>query len=102
MKKSALCCNRERIKSKEWYENETISAQYHYTAPLHKSQGGDTMKKAVIYARYSSDNQRSESIDEQVRACKYYAQHTGQYEIIGIYKDEALSGCPCHPYLTTA
>lgn len=49
-------------------------------------------KKAVIYARYSSDNQRTESIDEQVRACKYYAQHTGQYEIIGIYKDEALSG----------
>ena len=49
-------------------------------------------KRAVIYARYSSDNQRTESIDEQVRACKYYAQHTGQYEIIGIYKDEALSG----------
>lgn len=46
----------------------------------------------MIYARYSSDNQRTESIDEQVRACKYYAQHTGQYEIIGIYKDEALSG----------
>jgi len=52
----------------------------------------DFMKKAVIYARYSSDNQRTESIDEQVRACKYFAQHSGQYEIIGIYKDEALSG----------
>lgn len=50
------------------------------------------MKKAVIYARYSSDNQRTESIDEQVRACKYFAQHSGQYEIVGIYKDEALSG----------
>lgn len=49
-------------------------------------------KRAVIYARYSSDNQRSESIDEQVRACKYFAQHSGQYEIVGIYKDEALSG----------
>ena len=49
-------------------------------------------KRAVIYARYSSDNQRTESIDEQVRACKYFAQHSGQYEIVGIYKDEALSG----------
>lgn len=49
-------------------------------------------KRAVIYARYSSDNQRSESIDEQVRACKYFAQHSGQYDIVGIYKDEALSG----------
>lgn len=25
--------------------------------------------KAAIYARYSSDNQRPESIDDQVRAC---------------------------------
>lgn len=49
-------------------------------------------KRAVIYARYSSDNQRTESIDEQVRACKYYAQHSGQYDIVGVYKDEALSG----------
>ena len=29
--------------------------------------------KAVIYARYSSDNQREESIDAQVRAMKEYA-----------------------------
>ena len=50
------------------------------------------MKKAVIYARYSSDMQRKESIDEQVRACKYYAQQSGQYEITGIYSDEAVSG----------
>ena len=27
------------------------------------------MKRAVIYARYSSDKQREESIDAQVRAC---------------------------------
>lgn len=34
------------------------------------------MKKTVVYARFSSDNQRKESIDEQVRACRYYAQQT--------------------------
>ena len=29
--------------------------------------------KAVIYARYSSDNQREESIENQIRICKEYA-----------------------------
>ena len=29
--------------------------------------------KAAIYARYSSDNQRDESIDAQVRAINEYA-----------------------------
>lgn len=33
--------------------------------------------KAVIYARYSSDNQREESIEAQVRACKDYAATKG-------------------------
>ncbi len=50
------------------------------------------MKKTAVYARFSSDNQRKESIDEQVRACKYFAQQTGQYDIVKIYSDEALSG----------
>ena len=30
------------------------------------------MDRAVIYARYSSDNQREESIDAKVRACREY------------------------------
>ena len=30
------------------------------------------MLRAVIYARFSSDMQREESIDAQVRACKNY------------------------------
>ena len=49
------------------------------------------MEKAVIYARYSSDNQRDESIDAQVRACRLYAQQHDM-EIIHIYADKALSG----------
>lgn len=32
---------------------------------------------AAVYARYSSDNQREESIDAQVRAINEYAQKNG-------------------------
>lgn len=49
------------------------------------------MKKAVIYARFSSDMQREESIDAQVRACKAYAKSKG-YTIVKEYIDEAKSG----------
>lgn len=31
----------------------------------------------VIYARYSSDNQREESIEGQIRECTEYAQKQG-------------------------
>ena len=46
--------------------------------------------KGVIYARYSSDNQREESIDGQLRECKEFAAKNG-IEIIGEYIDRALS-----------
>lgn len=46
--------------------------------------------KAIIYARYSSDNQREESITAQIRACTEYAERNG-YSIIKIYTDEAKS-----------
>lgn len=46
---------------------------------------------AVIYARFSSDNQREESIDAQVRACRRYAEQQG-YNIIEIYADHAKTG----------
>lgn len=49
------------------------------------------MPRAVIYARFSSDMQREESIDAQVRACTAYAQSKG-YNIIDTYIDEAKSG----------
>lgn len=32
------------------------------------------IKRAVIYARFSSDMQREESIEVQVRACKEYCR----------------------------
>ena len=47
--------------------------------------------KAVIYARYSSDNQREESIEGQVRECQSFAERKG-YSVIRTYIDRALSG----------
>lgn len=44
----------------------------------------------VIYARYSSDNQREESIEGQLRECKEYAERNG-ITILGTYIDRALS-----------
>ncbi len=45
---------------------------------------------AAIYARYSSNNQREESIDAQIRAIKDYAHRNGII-ITKIYTDEARS-----------
>ncbi|MBM6887734.1 recombinase family protein [Pseudoflavonifractor phocaeensis] len=46
--------------------------------------------KAVIYARYSSDSQRDESIDGQIRECKEYAERNG-LKVLSCYIDRALS-----------
>ena len=45
----------------------------------------------ALYARYSSDNQRVESIVAQLRACREYCQRYG-YTIIKEYADEAMTG----------
>ncbi len=49
------------------------------------------MRKAVIYARFSSDKQDEASIDAQVRACREYAAGK-DYAILEVYADEAISG----------
>lgn len=49
------------------------------------------MIPVVIYARYSSDNQREESIEGQVRACTEYALKNDM-DIIKVYADRAMSG----------
>ena len=46
--------------------------------------------KAVIYARYSSDNQREESIEGQLRECKEYADKKRDYDSVQLI-DRALS-----------
>ena len=49
----------------------------------------DTMR-AVIYARYSSDNQREESIEGQIRECMEYANYN-EITVVDTYIDRALS-----------
>ena len=49
------------------------------------------MRKAAIYARYSSDHQKEESIEQQVEICRdYAAQH--DLEIVEVYADRAVTG----------
>lgn len=48
------------------------------------------MKKAVVYARFSSENQRDESIDAQVRAIKEYCEKNN-IQIVKIFADRAKS-----------
>ena len=46
--------------------------------------------KVALYARFSSDNQRTESIDAQIRAMNVYCEQNG-YTIVKTYIDEARS-----------
>ena len=47
--------------------------------------------RAVIYTRYSSDNQREASIEDQLRLCKERLVREG-WELVQVYRDAALSG----------
>ena len=49
------------------------------------------MTRAVIYARYSSDNQRDASIEDQVRQCRARIEQE-QWELGEVYSDHAISG----------
>ncbi len=49
------------------------------------------MKKAVIYARYSSHKQREESIERQLEICHQFAKDRN-YEVIAEYCDRAQTG----------
>ena len=46
--------------------------------------------KAVIYARYSSDNQTEASIEGQLRECMEFAERT-EIDVVGNYIDRALT-----------
>lgn len=47
--------------------------------------------RAAIYARYSSDNQRDASIEDQVRACRARIGREG-WSPVATYSDRAVSG----------
>lgn len=46
--------------------------------------------KGVIYARYSSDNQREKSIEGQLRECKAFAEKN-DIQIVETYIDRGFS-----------
>lgn len=46
--------------------------------------------RAVIYARYSSENQTGNSIEGQLRECKAFAENKG-ITVVGTYIGRALS-----------
>ena len=70
--------------------------------PWHAKRQGKTMneiksafetsiKKAVIYARFSTDLQNERSIEDQITLCRDYASRQG-INIIEVYEDKARSG----------
>ena len=48
-------------------------------------------QEAVIYARYSSHSQRDVSIEQQLKACRRFAEHQG-IRIVNAYEDRAITG----------
>lgn len=49
------------------------------------------MTRVVLYARYSCDNQRDASIENQFHICREQAKRE-QWQIVGTYKDAGISG----------
>lgn len=53
------------------------------------------MKIAVVYARYSCDNQTEQSIEGQLRVCEQYAKNN-DILIVETYIDRAMTGTNDH------
>lgn len=51
-------------------------------------RNGEHIRRAVAYARFSSNNQRDESIDAQLRAIREYCERE-KIQLVEIYTDEA-------------
>jgi DNA invertase Pin-like site-specific DNA recombinase len=47
--------------------------------------------KAAVYCRYSSENQRAASLEDQGRECRAEAERRG-YAVVNVFTDAALSG----------
>ena len=47
--------------------------------------------KVALYARYSSDNQRDASIEDQLRLCRLHAEKQS-WTVVDSYTDRAISG----------
>src|SRR3546814_10522095 len=49
------------------------------------------MTRVALYARYSSDNQREASVEDQLRLCRQHAEREG-WTVVESYHDRAISG----------
>ena len=49
------------------------------------------IQRAVIYARYSSDNQSEASLDDQIRLCKELISRE-EWSLVQVFRDAAISG----------
>jgi len=49
------------------------------------------MTRVALYARYSSDQQREASIEDQLRLCRLHAEKEG-WAVGNTYYDRAVSG----------
>ena len=58
---------------------------------MRKKSNLNAATRAVIYARYSSANQRDCSIEQQVAKCRELAARLG-LTVIDVYEDRAISG----------
>lgn len=72
-------------------KDRKIEALLSYYEEYKKHPAGPEDLLGVIYARYSSHNQREESIEDQVLDCLKYAA-AEHIQIIGVYSDKAISG----------
>ena len=57
---------------------------------MNSKTGEDKRLRGVIYARYSCNKQREESIEGQIRECKEFARNNG-IDVINTYIDRAMS-----------
>jgi len=61
--------------------------------------------RVAIYARYSSDLQNPTSIEDQVRLCRQHANRQGNWTVVKVFEDVAISGatrgCPVFEALQT-
>lgn len=48
--------------------------------------------RLALYARFSTDQQRDASIDDQLRICREHAARQGWTDVVGHYEDRAASG----------
>lgn len=53
------------------------------------------MKKAAIYARFSSDRQNDKSCRDQIELASVWAQRNG-FDVVQAYEDAAISGASTH------